>query len=323
MKLFFFSYNIFLIVMYAMASTSCFFAYSYSKKKIYLYSGLTFIFFVLDEFIIYNAEFLLYGTNFNLNVIPHITYPILKILVGTGISIFYLLITFALLKKGFHIKHLLFPMSFFLLSIYLTTLPESVMKLECFYGIQQLYIISLCFFYFYYLRFSTNPDYKASIQPYRIFFTTTFIITIFIALEDIVTIPNMGKLIAYLSIRNVNERNFSEDILSIFFSIMAIKISYKVLHSIFYTKNSSTYTDTNSSEFEKQLNFFCSTYNLTNREKEVIHLLLENKSNQEISDLLYISIGTTKTHVHNIYRKAEVNKKIELLRLFQDTVVNN
>ncbi|WP_175413019.1 LuxR C-terminal-related transcriptional regulator [Clostridium sp. AWRP] len=136
-------------------------------------------------------------------------------------------------------------------------------------------------------------------------------------------IPNLARLSVYLPLQNINERNFSQDILSIFFSIMAIKISYKVLHSIFHTKNYSTYANTNTSEFEKQLNFFCSTYNLTNREKEVIHLLLENKSNQEISDLLYISIGTTKTHVHNIYRKTEVNRKNELLCLFQNTAVNN
>lgn len=42
---------------------------------------------------------------------------------------------------------------------------------------------------------------------------------------------------------------------------------------------------------------------LTSREREILTLLGENKSNQEMADELYLSISTVKTHLRSIYRK--------------------
>ncbi len=42
---------------------------------------------------------------------------------------------------------------------------------------------------------------------------------------------------------------------------------------------------------------------LTSREHEILTLLGENKSNQEMADELYLSISTVKTHLRSIYRK--------------------
>jgi LuxR family maltose regulon positive regulatory protein len=42
---------------------------------------------------------------------------------------------------------------------------------------------------------------------------------------------------------------------------------------------------------------------LSEREREVLRLLAEGLSNQEIGSRLFISVGTVKTHVHNICGK--------------------
>ena len=39
---------------------------------------------------------------------------------------------------------------------------------------------------------------------------------------------------------------------------------------------------------------------------------MEGLSNQEISDRLIISVHTLKKHILNIYRKADVNNRIQL-----------
>ena len=49
---------------------------------------------------------------------------------------------------------------------------------------------------------------------------------------------------------------------------------------------------------------------LTNREKEVLLLIAEGKSNQEIADELFITLKTVKTHVSNILSKLEVEDQI-------------
>ncbi|CAN5697515.1 hypothetical protein BH23CHL5_BH23CHL5_22500 [soil metagenome] len=50
-------------------------------------------------------------------------------------------------------------------------------------------------------------------------------------------------------------------------------------------------------------------YGLTSREREVLKLLAEGKSNQEIGDLLFISSRTAGTHVANILQKLGVHSR--------------
>ncbi len=56
-------------------------------------------------------------------------------------------------------------------------------------------------------------------------------------------------------------------------------------------------------------------YNLTPREFEVLELLVEGLNNPEISERLYISIGTTRTHVSNIFSKFGVSNRAEAIAL--------
>lgn len=51
--------------------------------------------------------------------------------------------------------------------------------------------------------------------------------------------------------------------------------------------------------------------NLTNRETEVLNLIAEGLSNQEIADALYITLKTVKTHVSNILSKLEVSDRTQ------------
>lgn len=59
---------------------------------------------------------------------------------------------------------------------------------------------------------------------------------------------------------------------------------------------------------------------LSNRETEVVLLLLEGRSLRHIQDTLYISEGTARTHVKRIYAKLEVHSKQELIDFFKSNV---
>jgi len=50
---------------------------------------------------------------------------------------------------------------------------------------------------------------------------------------------------------------------------------------------------------------------LTNREKEVLQLIANGHSNQEIADDLFITLKTVKTHVSNILSKLEVSDRTQ------------
>ena len=59
-------------------------------------------------------------------------------------------------------------------------------------------------------------------------------------------------------------------------------------------------------------------YGLTDREKELCQLIYEGKSNAEISETLFITESTVKTHIYNLYRKTGVKNRMEILRVVRE-----
>ena len=57
------------------------------------------------------------------------------------------------------------------------------------------------------------------------------------------------------------------------------------------------------------------TYKLTAREQEILGYLAEGHSGSYISDVLFISPNTARTHIHNIYRKLGVSSREDVLRM--------
>jgi len=56
--------------------------------------------------------------------------------------------------------------------------------------------------------------------------------------------------------------------------------------------------------------------NLTKKEKEIVILVAEGLSNKEISQKLYISEVTVKTHIRNVFKKVGVNSRLQLLNIY-------
>jgi NarL family two-component system response regulator LiaR len=54
---------------------------------------------------------------------------------------------------------------------------------------------------------------------------------------------------------------------------------------------------------------------LTEREYEVLKLLVEGLNNSEIAARLFISLGTVKFHVSNLFQKLGVNSRIEAVKM--------
>jgi NarL family two-component system response regulator LiaR len=54
-------------------------------------------------------------------------------------------------------------------------------------------------------------------------------------------------------------------------------------------------------------------YDLTEREKEVLSLVVQGQSNQQIADALVISIATVKAHVSSILSKLQVSSRAEAI----------
>ena len=63
--------------------------------------------------------------------------------------------------------------------------------------------------------------------------------------------------------------------------------------------------------------FFIQRYNITEKEIEVIELILDGLTYKQIAEKLFIANKTVDNHVQNIYKKLEVTSKIQLSNLIR------
>ena len=69
-------------------------------------------------------------------------------------------------------------------------------------------------------------------------------------------------------------------------------------------------------QLKKKLNdILKKNINLTNREQEILNLIADGKTSQEIADTLFISIFTVNTHRQNLLKKFNVNNTNALIKL--------
>lgn len=54
--------------------------------------------------------------------------------------------------------------------------------------------------------------------------------------------------------------------------------------------------------------------NLSSRERQIMHLVAEGLTNKEIAQQLHLSSYTVKSHVHNILRKLDLRKRMQIIR---------
>jgi len=86
-------------------------------------------------------------------------------------------------------------------------------------------------------------------------------------------------------------------------SMITIILSFIYYDNFFFYENNN-FTD-----------IFRKSYNLTNREIEIIENMMKGLSNKELSNILYISPKTVQNHITNIYQKINVQNRIQLFNL--------
>lgn len=71
-----------------------------------------------------------------------------------------------------------------------------------------------------------------------------------------------------------------------------------------------------SSQSIKDIQAYFSSFNIANREAEIISLVCNGKTNKEISDVLFLSLQTVKNSLYNIYKKIGVKSRVGLINSF-------
>ncbi|SRR6056297_241177 len=84
-----------------------------------------------------------------------------------------------------------------------------------------------------------------------------------------------------------------------------------------YRRREDTADQTLAVSRQEKQGAFAKKFGLSDREEEVLFLLLRGKKLQEIGEKLFISPGTAKLHTQNIYKKTGCHSRIELVSLYR------
>jgi two-component system, NarL family, response regulator LiaR len=95
---------------------------------------------------------------------------------------------------------------------------------------------------------------------------------------------------------------------------LALKLSKPRVETVVVEKQ--VYITPNESRSDRGADFvpdasLIAQLELSKREMEVLHLLAQGHSNQEIATRLFVSLSTVKTHIQHLFEKLDVKRRLQ------------
>lgn len=182
----------------------------------------------------------------------------------------------------------------------------------CFFSMRTLGIITLPIFILFFYLTKANKVQKLLIRKYYILYTGIAIFTIGTFCWNIYNILILDGVISFFNeVYILPERNFVENILFIFIALYSALRGINILRMHFDTPPQNL-NDMQQTFINEESNIYANNYKLSPREKEVLILLIQNYSNQQIANELFINLTTVKVHVHNILKKTNSQTVVKL-----------
>jgi len=304
-------YNLLLTAIYAIAAVCAYYFYLQKKNTLFVSLVIMFCAYIFDNTIVGCTELIpefatLYDTAFMLS-------PSIKTVYFTTLIASML---YACLKalNSVTVVRMIIPVGIFAaILISCPLIPDNSWQVYIYYLCTQIMMVGMALWSLH--RLKKHPD---CIEPeYRPL--AKQMLVVLAALGALITVEDTIVIFWFDIFTEVglkiNNRNFTENILMLFFAVSLIRHAQH--HLTAHIKETSHYRGTSAQETLSPFKVFCNKYMLTERESEILEYLLNGKSQQEISDELVIALGTVKTHIHNIYQKAEVANRNQLLNIYE------
>ncbi|MFV0396121.1 MAG: response regulator transcription factor [Coprobacillaceae bacterium] len=300
----FFIFSIIVIIFPAITICSSGLVYIKTKKVIFKYLAFLLGMYIIDLAFLHYNDFYHSSTT----VLPDtfISFAPFKIILFSAMLITEAMIILTIFNKKPKVKHFIFVGIFIIMEIAFKMYPENNLMIWLFYTTRQFFTIGLCFFFYYEYIKCKNQKIKEYAKKFVGLFALFILMNFIIGIEDALVSSQQQ---AFSSSGLVfKERNFTENIYWMVVTFLVFINSINYINIL----------EVPSKETEKQIDsdIFAKDIQLTKREKEIFFLIIQHYGNTEIADKLCISSGTLKAHIHNIYMKADVSHRNELIKKF-------
>ncbi|WBW96362.1 response regulator transcription factor [Oceanirhabdus sp. W0125-5] len=157
------------------------------------------------------------------------------------------------------------------------------------------------------MKNSTHKFDETILNKYKILMFVIIILSVVGIVDNAIYYISYNKN-SYITLTTSEYRTVGLDIIKLLICVIGLKYLYSSFESIFDNKELGKKSET------KKLEDFCIEYSLTNRQREIIELIIEGCSNKEIGSKLHITEGTVKTHIYNIFKKTDISSRNQLLK---------
>ena len=310
-----FYYTLIVMLIMAIAASVCLSSYFVSHRQAYLYAMFMFLFYFFDMSLVFKGSFVTPQSVLDANSYWDVGDPIFSVIFGGGTLLFLWLALCQYVGKGSLALRIGPTIVFAIASLTLYFTIDNVQWREfLFYSMRSLCIL----FYLAVLAFwqvsAEDTATRESLGRHRGIAVVVLIIVLCIVVEDVYfqlifnpsSMPSDSWFLA--------ERSFAENALFIFFACIALNTARKVL-SLHYIAPPERDDELMTESIERALPLYVQKRGLSQRESEILELIIMGKDNQNIASTLHLSPNTVKVHVRNILKKTD---QVDRHALIQD-----
>jgi|GEM_PF-76371 len=334
-SMFFFVYTIALLVVCIITASVCSAALLATHGRRYLPQILFFVFYCVETSSIFASEWAVQ----NIFEIDYSNYydvdmPVFRILVGAGILTCFWLMAFELLDIH-NVRAVVIPAVAVVVAqtLILVLMPYGPLRQWLFYTMRQVSLGACLAYCYLYTRHTKDPVTKQRLMRRRRVLGLLSLLVLCILAEDtyvilIAPIPSENSSFVGLFL---SSRNFSENMMMLYMAwdvcsraIRDLRLRYLEPPTSVVptnplepeTREQKTHNTDIVAHIESALPSYAAKHGLSKREREVLALALQGKSNREIANELVLAEGTIKTHLHNIMKKCGQPNREALRRDF-------
>lgn len=318
MELALFYYTLLMLLLSALVAAVCLSSYLVSRKKTMLLLFVAFAFYFFDVALVFQDEFIMRSTQETLSSTYMLVRSLASVVTGGGFITAFWVLVCDYLGESRRALLAVPPAAFAVVSVaMLLVFPDGEVQRFWFWTIHQFYMYWILLYAGYRFLRQKDEAERTRMWRHRFLYVVVWVLSLGILVEDavfflILDIPsfNIGPLIF------TTERNYAENALLLVIGVAAVRNAFRMLSLRFERPPAQGGSKQQEQQIVENLNVFATRHKLSQREREVLYLVLLGKDNQNIASEMSLALSTVKVHVHNILKKTGAASRQELIQDF-------
>ncbi len=317
MTLVLFHLTLLVLLVSILAAATCLSAYLVSRKRLMLFSFVGFLFYFFDVSLVFQDEFVATTMDAGLGSVYLVVRSIASLVTGGGFLMALWLLVCDYLDEKRRVV-LVMPLVVFLLGsvAMLVLMPDGDNQRFWFYSMRAFFLFWMLLFTLGRYFASKDEVERTRLWRHRLMWGVVLALGLLVVFEDALFFLILDEPVVWVGpIKFSAERNYAEELVMLSFAFAACRDAVRIL-SLRFERPPVNGGRHQEEQISDNLMMYAKRHKLSAREREVLHLILLGKDNQNIASSMQLALSTVKVHVHNILQKTGQHNRQALIQDF-------